>query len=66
MRHLLTLQAYEEPTSDVSILHAQSETVGGEHAVVDIPPFLDVERRLEPTKADEDAYGAFGISRISG
>mmetsp|Transcript_22758 Transcript_22758/g.31863 ORF Transcript_22758/g.31863 Transcript_22758/m.31863 type:complete len:413 (-) Transcript_22758:1439-2677(-) len=59
-----SIHAYEEPTSDVCILHAQVETVGGEHGIVDLPPFLNVERELQPTKEDQDAYGAFGISRI--
>mmetsp|Transcript_29975 Transcript_29975/g.65911 ORF Transcript_29975/g.65911 Transcript_29975/m.65911 type:complete len:507 (-) Transcript_29975:63-1583(-) len=76
------IHIYDEPVSDLCILHAQAEVStsdpsspdkraagGGDvgaagGAKVDLPPFLDVERRLTSSKEDEEQYGAFSISRI--
>jgi AAA domain len=57
---------YESPVSDVFILHAQVEAKNGDQVPsVIIPPFLDVDRRLESTKDDEDKYGAYRLSLIN-
>ena len=40
------------------------EASGTGNAGVDLPPFLDVDRRLTSNKEDEKMYGAFSISRI--
>ena len=53
-----TIHIYEEPVSDVCILHAQIQ--GDDECKVELPPFLNVERRLG--KEDTEQYGAFGIS----
>jgi hypothetical protein len=58
------LKVYEEPISDLCILHAQVESSACYEPSVDLPPFLDVERRLENTKEDEEKYGAYSISII--
>lgn len=56
---------YETPVSDVQILHAQVEAKNGDQdPPVNIPPFLDVGRRLESTEDDDDNYGARGLSLI--
>jgi len=38
----------------------------GGNANVDLPPFLQVDRRLTSSREDEEKYGAFRISRIGG
>lgn len=63
----LSLQAYETPAKGLCILHAQIEADPSDEANtdarVDLPPFLDVGRRLNTTK-DEQEYGAYGLSLI--
>ena len=66
---------------DLCILHAQAEVStssspvkggggGGigasSSAEVDLPPFLEIDRRLTSSKDDEKKYGAFSISQIGG
>ena len=59
-----TIHIYENPSSDgLSILHAQVETSHGEELSVDVPPFLDIVRRLQGS-ADEQEYGAYSLSLI--
>jgi hypothetical protein len=53
---------YEEPISDLCILHAQVETANEGELEVVLPPFLEIDRRVSNTKADEEKYGAFSIS----
>jgi AAA domain len=59
---------YEAPVADLNILHAQVETsnvVDNYSAhVVNMPPFLSVDRQLENTKEDEENYGAYSLSLI--
>jgi nucleoside-triphosphatase THEP1 len=63
---------YESPISGIHILHAQVEAKSnpaendGEHdpKLVTLPPFLEVDRRLEDTEEDEKKYGAYNISLI--
>jgi hypothetical protein len=56
---------YEQPVADLCILHAQVEAAEiGKEPEVDLPPFLDVERRLTNTKRDEQKYGAYSLSLI--
>lgn len=62
--YALTLQCYEEPVSDLCILHAQVETANEGDLEVDLPPFLEVERRIKNTKEDAEKFGAFAISLI--
>jgi hypothetical protein len=45
------------------ILHAQVESTGAQTPDVELPPFLDVERRLEGSQ-DEKEYGAHSLSII--
>ena len=66
-RFILTLvvcQIYEEPIKDLWILHAQVETANEGELQVDLPPFLEVERRIKNTKEDDCKYGAFAVSLI--
>jgi hypothetical protein len=62
--------------AEVSTSNPSSPTKGGgdvdvqasgtDNAGVDLPPFLEVDRRLTSSKEDEEMYGAFSISRIDG
>jgi hypothetical protein len=60
---------YEAPVADLNILHAQVETSNQDDnttaLVVNMPPFLSVDRQLENTKDDEEKYGAYSLSLIS-
>ena len=55
--------------SDISILHAQVEAPkDGADPKVDLPPFLDVEKRLSGAESngdDEEKYSAYSISIIN-
>jgi len=55
--------------ADVNILHAQVEaTKDGVEPEVDLPPFLDIEKRLgasDAEKGDEEKYSAYQISLIN-
>jgi hypothetical protein len=53
------IHIYEEPVSDICILHAQVEA---SKEKVDLPPFIDVNRILLNSKPDEEKYGAFSLS----
>jgi len=62
------IHIYEEPIKNLCILHAQvpvieNNTNEGELLQVDLPQFLNVERRLQNTK-DDLKYGAFAVSLI--
>lgn len=47
------------------ILHAQVEaSADGEEPEVDLPPFLQVERRLTDSKEDKEKYGAYSLSMM--
>jgi hypothetical protein len=59
-------QMYEEPVSDVCILHAQVEAIEGQNCNVELPPFLNVERQLNCQKDDDEKYGAYSISLFAG
>jgi len=60
-----TVHIYERPVTDLCILHAQVQaSEAGEEPEVDLPPFLNVDRRLTNTKSDEDKYGAYSLSLI--
>jgi len=61
------IHIYQEPVhvKDLCILHAQVDATGEGEVQVDLPPFLNVERRLETTPEDNKRYGAFGISLIA-
>lgn len=61
-----TIHAYQEPVSDICILHAQVQSttedgsgLGGE---VSIPPFLEVEKKLTGSEEENQKYGAYHIS----
>jgi predicted ATPase len=59
------VHVYEQPVADLCILHAQVEAAEvGKEPEVDLPPFLNVERRLTNTKPDEHKYGAYSLSLI--
>lgn len=59
------LHIYNEPVTELCILHAQVETPKGKESHVDLPPFLNVERQLQDTPEDLDKYGAFSISLMN-
>ena len=54
------IHMYKNPARDLCILHAQVEGKD-----VDLPPFLDVERRIFNTPEDEKKYGAYSLSLIN-
>ncbi len=58
------VHVYQEPVSDVCILHAQVKSTPDtpvNEGEVEIPPFLDVDRRI--SNSEEDAkFGAYNIS----
>lgn len=60
-------QIYQKPVSDVFILHAQVEaSKDNTEPKVELPPFLDVEKRLRgDNKDDEEKYSAYSISVIN-
>lgn len=60
------VHSYVEPVSGLDILHAQVEASldSSDEPEVDLPPFLDVERRLTNSKEDEMQFGAYGLSLI--
>ncbi len=71
----LAVHIYEGPSPGLCILHAQVESTGGGDGgaaaaaaaaapPVDLPDFLDVERRLEG-EADERLYGSYALSLVS-
>jgi len=67
---------YVQPAPGLCILHAQVEAsaqesmtdldaVLGKNTIkVDLPPFLEVERRLKHTPEDEATYGAYNLSLL--
>lgn len=61
-----TIHMYQQPVSDIFILHAQVEAPkDGVEPTVDLPPFLDVEKQLTGNDPDEDKYSAYCISIIN-
>lgn len=58
-----TIHVYQSPSPGLCILHAQVESTADEVPVVDLPEFLDVERRLE--LSDEDHYGSYVLSLVT-
>ena len=58
---------YQQPVSGIFILHAQVEaSKESTEPSVDLPPFLDVEKRLSGNdKDDEEKYSAYSISVIN-
>lgn len=59
------VHSYVEPVKGLAILHAQVEASPGDaDPAVQLPPFLEVDRRLTNSKDDEDKFGAYGISLI--
>ena len=64
---LCVSKQYKKPVSGICFLHAQVETIiddAGEPVTkVDLPPFLDVDRKLEGSD-DDKKYGAYGLSLI--
>ena len=69
------IHIYNEPTQGLCILHAQvNETTNAAHTkesnheenqpMIDMPPFLHVERQINSSKEDNEKYGAFNLSRI--
>ncbi len=62
------IHIFKEPVKDLYICHAQSANgdgnTDGEKVVVELPPFLNVERRLENNEDDVKQFGTFNISLI--
>jgi len=61
-----TIHEYQEPVSDICILHAQVQSTLGSEGVhdldVSIPPFLEVDKLLGDSEEDKKHYGAYHIS----
>ena len=59
-----TIHVYQEPVSDICILHAQVQSTGDDEdsAKVSIPPFLEVEKKLMTHSEGDEKYGAYHIS----
>jgi len=61
-----TIHVYQEPVSDMCILHAQVQSTSDsvdQDGEVSIPPFLEVNKKLSPdSEEDEKQYGAYHIS----
>ncbi len=59
-----TIHIYQEPVSDVCILHAQVRSTPDSSAdeEVAIPPFLEVHHKLAAQAEEDDQYGAYHIS----
>lgn len=58
-----TIHVYQTPSPGVCVLHAQVEsTDDDETPVVEIPDFLDIDRRLR--QSDESTYGSYALSVI--
>lgn len=58
------VHVYVQPAKGLGILHAQVEGSDDGEPEVKLPPFLDVERRLNNSQEDELKYGAYSISVI--
>jgi predicted ATPase len=70
------IHIFNEPDTGLCILHAQVNETMSDHKqnidledstdlLIDMPPFLDVVRRITSKKEDNDKYGAFNISVIN-
>lgn len=60
-----TIHVYQEPVSDICILHAQVQSTSdsADHdEEVSIPPFLEVEKKLLTDSEEDEQYGAYHIS----
>lgn len=57
-----TIHVYQTPSTGTCILHAQVESTDDETPVVELPDFLDIERRLK--QDDESTYGSCALSVI--
>lgn len=65
-RQSFTVHQYQQPTEGLCILHAQVEVRDHQsEPVVDLPPFLQIERRLTNSREDEKQYGAYSLSVMS-
>ena len=57
------VHVYLTPAEGLCILHAQVEaSADGKEPIVDLPPFLQVERRLTDSPDDKEHYGAYSLS----
>ena len=61
-----TIHIFREPVKELFICYAQTADDGAndESAAFEIPPFLNVERRLEENSDDREKFGTFDISLI--
>jgi len=60
-----TIHVYQQPVSDVCILHAQVRSTPDSKShdeEVAIPPFLEVEKKLMTHSEGDEQYGAYQIS----
>ena len=66
-----TIHVYKEPVSDICILHAQVRSISPEEdneeeddkkGEVEIPTFLEVEKRLMTDSEADEHYGAYHLS----
>ncbi|KAL7540983.1 hypothetical protein ACHAXR_010537 [Thalassiosira sp. AJA248-18] len=58
-----TVHVYQEPVSDICILHAQIQsTQDSTNEKVAIPPFLEVDKKLMTDSEGDEKYGAYHIS----
>jgi len=57
-----TVHIYDTPSPGLCILHAQVENKDNENPVVDLPNFLDIDRRLG--QKDKRQYGSYALSVV--
>lgn len=55
---------FQTPEEGLCILHAQVEASGTAEPEVDLPPFLELDRRLQDTEEDTETYGTYSLSKI--
>lgn len=60
------IHLYQEPLNveNLCIVQVQQQSGSGEESQVKMPDFLNISRKLEDCKEDNEKYGAFNISRL--
>ena len=60
-----TVHIFRSPKKGLCILHAQVEASANGEPEVELPPFLDIDRRILDTEEDKKEFGAYNLSLIS-
>jgi len=59
------IHVFKEPVKDLCICHVQTaDDAISESNAIDLPPFLNIERKVEDNKSDDEKYGTLHISLI--